>query len=268
MILSSPMRRAVAASAAILSVGLAAGAYGQDSPAPVVDIAVPASTTTAPSGAVESTDPVIAGDAATDAGISAPPTAPIDRLPAGTVIEIRVDEAVNSKTHKTGDWYAISLSQPIKLGDAILIPAGTTGRGQVVHSAKSGWGGKAGELILAARYLDYQGRQIALRGMKLGGVGGNNEGLAFAASVAGGLVAMPLVFALNGKNADIAAGTLATAKLTADMIPESLPVAATAADGATVTADSAAAVTPPAPEDSPVATPGEKGEEPIKQEDI
>lgn len=134
-------------------------------------------------------------------------------LAAGTMIEIRIEEAVNSKTHKTGDWYPLSLSQPIMLGDAVLIPAGTTGRGQVVHSAKSSWGGKAGELILAARYLEFEGRQIPLRGMKLGGVGRNNEGLAFGATVAGGLVAMPLVFALNGKNADIPAGMLATAKL-------------------------------------------------------
>ena len=49
--------------------------------------------------------------------------------------------------------------------------------------------------------------------MKTGGVGGNNEGLAFGATIAGGLVAMPLVFALNGKNASIPAGMYATAKL-------------------------------------------------------
>jgi hypothetical protein len=150
--------------------------------------------------------------------------APVDaltvpaELAAGTMIEIRIEEPVNSKTHKTGDWYALSLSQPVMLGDALLIPAGTPGRGQVVHSARSGWGGKAGELILAARYLEFEGRQIPLRGMKLGGVGGNNEGLAFGATVAGGLVAMPLVFALNGKNADIPAGLLATAKL-AEALP-------------------------------------------------
>lgn len=143
-----------------------------------------------------------------------------DSLPAGTLIEIRIDDNVNSKTHKTGDWYAISLWQPIMIGDQVIIPAGTGGRGQVVHSAKSGWGGKAGELILAARYLEFGDRHIALRGMKLGGVGGNNEGLAFATSVAGGLAAMPVVFMINGKNADIPAGLLATAKLAEPLLAE------------------------------------------------
>lgn len=134
-------------------------------------------------------------------------------VPAGTPIEIRIDEAVNSKTHKTGDWFAISLSQPIMLGPHILVPAGTPGRGQVVHAAKSGWGGKAGELILAARYLDHAGGRIGLRSLKLGAIGANNETLALATSIAGGVVAMPLVFALNGKNADVPAGALAIARL-------------------------------------------------------
>lgn len=158
------------------------------------------------------------------------PPPPSREIAAGTLIEIRIEEAVNSKTHKTGDWYAISLAQPIMLGDATLVPAGTPGRGQVVHSAKSGWGGKAGELILAARYLEFGSHRILLRGMKLGGVGANNEGLAFGATVAGGVVAMPLVFVLTGKNADIPAGMLATAKLV-EALPAEIPVDPQASNG-------------------------------------
>jgi len=167
--------------------------------------------------------------------------APSREIAAGTLIEIQIEEAVNSKTHKTGDWYAISLAQPIMLGDATLVPAGTPGRGQVVHSAKSGWGGKAGELILAARYLEFGSHRIPLRGMKLGGVGANNEGLAFGATVAGGVVAMPLVFVLTGKNADIPAGMLATAKL-AEALPAEIPVDPEASNG-----EMAAGLPQPAP---------------------
>lgn len=185
------------------------------------------------------------------------PVPPTD-VPAGTLVHIRVDDNINGKTHKTGDWYAITLLQPVMFGDQILIPAGTTGRGQVVHSAKSSWGGKAGELILGARYLDYEGRQIPLRGMKLGGVGGNNEGLAFGASVAGGLVAMPLIFALNGKNADIPAGMYATAKLAVALPGDPSAVAPATADP--VAAEPAApgvAATPAASETSTITETGE-----------
>lgn len=168
-------------------------------------------------------------------GAEAPPAATVampEEVPAGTLIHLRIDETINSKTHRTGDWYAISLLQPIMLGDRTLVPAGVTGRGQVIHSAKSGWGGKAGELILGARYLEFDGKRIPLRGMKLGGVGDNNEGLAFGATVAGGLAAMPLVFALNGKNADIPAGMYATAKLAASLPAEQSAAAPATADPA------------------------------------
>lgn len=224
MTLLRQLRRAVMASAALSCAALTSGVHAQEGGAAEADAATPAVTNTPP--------------ALVDGATAAP-----EGLPAGTVIEIRVDEAVNSKTHKTGDWYAISLSRPVMLGEQIIVPAGTAGRGQVVHSAKSGWGGKAGELILAARYLEFEGRHIALRGMKLGGVGGNNEGLAFGATVAGGLVAMPLVFALNGKNADIPAGMLATAKL-AEALPAKATVKATAKDAGTLADEAQPAATP------------------------
>jgi len=197
-----------AAGTVALAYGLIAGnAAAQESLAPAVGVEAPALPAPAPQI-----------------------DAPLTEVPAGTLVHIRVDDNINSKTHATGDWYAITLLQPIMLGDRTLVPAGTAGRGQVVHSAKSSWGGKAGELILGARYLDFEGQRIPLRGMKLGGVGGNNEGLAFGASVAGGLVAMPLIFALNGKNADIPAGMYATAKLAIALPGDPSAVASATAD--------------------------------------
>lgn len=136
-------------------------------------------------------------------------------IPAGTVVEIQIDSPVNSKTFVTGAWYDISLTQAVMLGDQIAIPAGTKGKGQVVHAAKAGWGGKPGELILAARYLELGEQKIALRGMKMGGVGKNNNAEALLA----GAVLTPLVFAINGTNANVGQGTLATAKLVADFPP-------------------------------------------------
>lgn len=209
-------RRAVAASVTLALAALPLCSAAQDMAAPNETTSTNTTSQTSATVAPAAVDPIQNG--AEDA-------VPIlDHLPAGALIEIRIDETINTKTHKTGDWFAISLSQPILLGDTVVIPAGVTGRGQVVHAAKSGWGGKPGELILAARYLEFEGQKIMLRSMKLGGVGDNNETLAFATSVAGGLVAMPLVFALNGKSANIAAGTLANAKLTADLYPAAPPV--------------------------------------------
>lgn len=144
---------------------------------------------------------------------------------SGTLVDIRLDESVSSKTHQKGDWFALSLSEPVMLGDSIIVPAGTPGRGQVVHSAKAGWGGKGGELILVARYLDFDGRRIGLRGMKLGARGKDNDNLAMATTMAIGPVGM----LINGKNAALEKGTPASAKLAEDL---SSPTKIESGDGA------------------------------------
>jgi hypothetical protein len=134
-------------------------------------------------------------------------------VPSGTLIDIQLDEPVSSNTHRKGDWFALSLSGPVMLGDRIVVPAGTTGRGQVVHAAKAGWGGKGGELILAARYLEFEGRRIGLRGMKLGLRGKENDTLAMATAIAIG----PIGALISGKNAVLPKGAPASAKLAEDL---------------------------------------------------
>ena len=49
-----------------------------------------------------------------------------------------------------------------------VVPAGTRGRGWVIHADKARFGGKAGELLLGARYLKLGDVEIPLRSMKLG----------------------------------------------------------------------------------------------------
>ena len=95
------------------------------------------------------------------------------------------------------------------------MPAGITGEGQVVHAKKAGMAGSAGELVLAARYLDYAGRRIELRsfrfieeGDELLSRGQNTVDLASATNAAIG----PLGFFIGGGNTTIAPGTLASAK--------------------------------------------------------
>ena len=76
------------------------------------------------------------------------------RLPALTPLRLRVVGEVSSKTHFKGDKVAIVLAEALRLSDTLVIPAGTRGVAEVIHSAKGGMGGKAGELLVAARTLD------------------------------------------------------------------------------------------------------------------
>lgn len=143
-----------------------------------------------------------------------PPPAPLI-LPKGHTILIAIDREVGSKVSATGDVFPIRLAEPVVVDGVELLPAGITGEGQVVHAKKGGMAGAAGELLLAARYLDHGGRRIELRSFKFIEAGDesltrgkDNVGLASATNAVIG----PLGFLIGGGNTIIAPGTVATAK--------------------------------------------------------
>jgi hypothetical protein len=87
--------------------------------------------------------------------------------------------------------------------------------GEVVHAKKAGGSGTAGELILAARYLQIGERRLQLRSMRLAVAGKGAVGAvdAFnAASVVSPLPVGLLGFAVTGSNIDVPAGSIAVAK--------------------------------------------------------
>lgn len=130
----------------------------------------------------------------------------------GSIVELELAETVSSKTHQRGDPVAIRLAEPIRTETGVLVPAGVTGRGEVISAAKAGMLGKAGELLLAARYLEYNGQKIPLRTFRLGASGQNNA----AAVLALGMV-VPVSFLIKGGDIEIPAGARANAKLAADL---------------------------------------------------
>ena len=132
------------------------------------------------------------------------------QVPAGTPIEIEIRDALGSAQSQRGDKFAFVLHTPIVVGERIVIPAGTPGVGEVVHAERARGGGKPGELILAARYIDLEGRHIALRGMKLGVTGVDKSGKAI------GLATIPIVGLftyVRGGETVVPQGALAGAKL-------------------------------------------------------
>ena len=135
-------------------------------------------------------------------------------LPAGTRVDIEILDRVTSKLNKRGDAFAIRLASPIVAGGRTLIPAGAPGRGEVVHAAKAGGGGKAGELILAARYIEHEGRRIALRSFELSARGNDRGSEALAVAT----VASVAAFLVTGGQVDVAAGTRASAKLAEPLV--------------------------------------------------
>jgi hypothetical protein len=151
---------------------------------------------------------------AADVAAEMPPPAPLI-LPKGHTILIAIDREVGSKVSATGYVFPIRLAEPVVVDGVELLPAGITGEGQVIHAKKGGMAGSAGELLLAARYLDHGGRRIELRSFKFIEAGDesltrgkDNVGLATATNAVIG----PLGFLIGGGNTIIAPGTVATAK--------------------------------------------------------
>lgn len=141
-------------------------------------------------------------------------------VPNGTPIVVEITELVSTRTATVGDMFPLKLAEPVLLNGTVAIPEGTPGKGQVVDTGKPGMGGKPGKLVLAARYLEFEGRQIPIRALKLGLGARDNSGAAVATTIAVGVFGL----AVTGGHMEALPGTRASAKLAADFTPATPPV--------------------------------------------
>lgn len=172
-----------------------------------------AATATLPTPAAPAA-PALEAPAAT-ATLAAPAAAAVPasslRLPANTVVELETLDEVSSKTSKPKDFFRLRVAEDVRVDGRVLIPAGTEAIGQVVHAAKSGAGGKAGELILAARAIKLPQGDVKLRS-GFGAAGQQRTGAALATSIAVGVFGL----FVHGKDLLLPAGTPVSARVAED----------------------------------------------------
>jgi hypothetical protein len=159
---------------------------------------------TAPAVSPASSTPV-----ASVAPLQTAATGPI--LPANTVVELEMVDPISSKTSKRDDFFKLRVVADVKVGEQVVIPAGTPAVGQVVHAQKSGGGGKPGELILAARHIDLPQGQIKLHS-SFGAAGKDRTNASMAVSVALGVMGL----FVHGKNIDLPVGSALSARVAED----------------------------------------------------
>lgn len=148
--------------------------------------------------------------------VPAPPVAATGAvvLPPDTPIDFEITDQLGSKRSRTGEAFHFRLLNPIVVQGMAVIPEGTTGIGEVVHAARARAMGKAGELILAARYIDMPGARVALRGFRFGRSGDMRTDTAFAVGIVGGLLAAFVV----GGEIEIPPGTIGHARTKSETI--------------------------------------------------
>ena len=106
-----------------------------------------------------------------------------------------------------------------------MIPAGSAGEGEVIHAARSGIGGKPGELLVTARFVRVGDREVRLRSFSLGAKGHDRSDASLATSIVTG----PFGLFVVGGVMIIPRGTVAGAKTAVEIqLPAVAPTSAPA----------------------------------------
>ena len=130
-------------------------------------------------------------------------------LPAETEIHLRLLEPVASNTHKHGDRFKLEVAEAVAVDGDVVIAAGTACVGEVVHGQKAGFGGRAGELILASRFVRVGELEVKLRSFSASN-GTDRVNLAM------GLSFVLVGLFVEGKNIMLPEGTDVFARIAAD----------------------------------------------------
>jgi len=136
------------------------------------------------------------------------PAAALLTVPPLTPVIVRIEETISSNKNKPGDKFRMTVAEDVRVGNAIVIPAGSAGEGEVIHAARSGAGGKAGELIVAARYVQVGDVSVRLRSFTVGVAGKDQTDNTLAASFLIG----PFAMFVHGGVITVPRDTLGTAK--------------------------------------------------------
>lgn len=144
------------------------------------------------------------------------PATPGIAIPALTPVSLVLKQNVGSKISTSGETFSFTLAEPQVIDGREVVPAGTPGMGEVIHAKRGGGSGSAGELVLAARYLQVGDRRLRLRSLQVAEAGKDKIGTVNA------LAPVPVKgmfgFLVKGKEIDLPEGTLLHAKTAEDFI--------------------------------------------------
>ena len=87
-------------------------------------------------------------------------------LLANTELLLRLSQEVSSKRMKEGETFRVSLAQDVMIGNYVVLPRGTPGKGYISYRTGKGAFGKSAKMEITMRSLDLpNGRSIPLEGM-------------------------------------------------------------------------------------------------------
>jgi hypothetical protein len=141
-----------------------------------------------------------------------PPAMVSGTLPAGTNLVIRMIEAVDSETNRTGQTFRASLDQPVMVDGQTVIPRGADAWVKLVDSKDSGKLAGRAELAVSLQSVSINGHMVDINTQSINKESGSQGEK--TAKVAGGTAAVGAIIgaiAGGGKGAAIGAGAGAAA---------------------------------------------------------
>ncbi|OQW56842.1 MAG: hypothetical protein A4S17_13230 [Proteobacteria bacterium HN_bin10] len=159
-----------------------------------------------------------------------PPTPQTIRIPAGTVVQVELTEALSSRTSQQEQLFGLRLAEPIVIDGSEVVPAGAIGGGEVIDAHASAFGGRQGRLIISGRFIEINGHRARIRGMQITAAGEDRANTALAVSMIP-YAGVAGIF-IQGGEVSIPAGARGTARLAED-----IDVPLSASDTAPVNSD-------------------------------
>lgn len=196
--------------------------------------------------------PVARSTPAGSSGIASAPaagtaTAATVTVPAGTELNIRVNDELSTETATNGQTFTGTLDSPVYVGEGIAIPARADVQGRVVEVKSAGKFAGRSELFLVLTSVSYNGRSYNIdteTWRKYGASRGKNT----AAKVGGGAAIGAVIggIAGGGKGAAIGAGIGAGAGTGAQAVTKSEQIVVQSEAQLTFKLEKPVAVTPAA----------------------
>jgi len=128
-------------------------------------------------------------------------------IPAGTILDVVLDQALGSKSSQTGDKFSATLANPVSIAGKIMIPKSSTAKGTVVEAKAKGKVKGEARLKLALTSITINGTSYAIS-TAMSENTSKGKGKRTAATTGGGAAAGALIGGLagGGKGAAIGAG--------------------------------------------------------------
>lgn len=124
------------------------------------------------------------------------------KLKEGEDVKLKFAQELSSKTASEGDTVNFVVADDVKVGDVVVIKAGTKAVGTVTNAKRAGMMGKGGELNVRLDHLKAGDTKVRLRGSK-GKEGDSKTGQSVALTVLFG----PIGLIKHGKEIVVAEGT-------------------------------------------------------------